>query len=218
MTLVRVLELVALTWACLLFSFTQQVGAQVAAPTSPVSNPQNNIDLARFVTMPPVRQELKLTEAQITELAIIETEMKGHMHEIIRRMQTLGPDEKRDAAAELQKEMETSRRLCTQVFTPEQVLRVKQLALQFNSKSAGNGFGLLGKAMRKELEITDDQASIIRERATEIDKQLKAREAEMKADLEVMRIKLQKELIDSLLPAQTTKAKAMFGDFIPLDD
>jgi hypothetical protein len=212
----RLVGLIAVV--CSLLSACGQAEGQERPPTSPVSDPQNNIDLARFAKMPSVRNDLKLTEAQVSELTAIETEMRRRIQEILRQLSTLEGEEKTAAAQGLQKELDFARPLLAAVFTPDQIPRVKQLALQYICRNPGSGFGLLSKAMMKELEISQEQANVIRAKAAAIDAQLKAREAEMKTELETLRVKLQTELIDSLEPAQSAKVKSLLGTLIPLEE
>ena len=183
-----------------------------------MTDPQKHIDLAKFVQTPSIRRELSLNEAQINELTAIEAEMKEHIQEIMREMRTLDNEERKGAMQEIQDELELSRKLCADVLSPEQLVRAKQLALQFISRGPLNGFGLLGKAMMKELDISEEQANQLRERSAAIEKQLTTREAEMKAELEALRVKLQEELINSLKAPQRAKAKALYGDLILLEN
>jgi hypothetical protein len=47
---------------------------------------------------------------------------------------------------------------------------------------------------------------------------LKKPEAEMKVELEALRMKLQTELIDSLDPMQRARMKSRFGELVTLED
>jgi len=214
----RANRVMALVFVSFLMTHGANASAQGKKSPSPIANPQDQVDLARFVQMPAVQRELSLTHAQITELAGIEGEFKSRMRELIRRSQTLEGEERQAALEEVPRELQLSRKLCANVFTPDQLDRLKQLALQLVSRGSGNGFGLLGRGMSGELELTDEQAKVIREKSAAIQEQLKTRELEMKAELEALRIKLQADLFDSLNPGQRAKLKSLFGELISLED
>jgi len=204
--------------ACLAMSFWSDAEAQENAPPSQVTDPQKHVDLAKFARLPSVRRELKLTEAQISELAAIEEETKKRVSDVLREVPKLEGDDRKAAFRELQEQIALSKKLCVEVFSQDQLQRAKQLALQFISRSSGNGFGILTPAMTKELTITDAQAQAVREKSDEIAQRLKTREAEMKIQLEALRIKLQTELIDSLDPVQRGRLKSLFGELVTLED
>jgi uncharacterized phage infection (PIP) family protein YhgE len=187
------------------------------APQTQVSAPQNYVDLAKFLQTPAVRRELKLTDAQLSELTAIEQETKRRITEIFENVDRDSQEDKQRAMQEINKELALSRELCSQVFTPEQRPRVQQLAFQYISRNAPTGYGLLTKGMIKELSITEEQAATIRAKADAIAKELKARDEQRKAEIEALRVKLHAELIESLDPAQRARAKELFGELIPLD-
>src|SRR4030095_9296130 len=206
--------------SCLVMSFSIGAAAHAEedAPISQVTDPHKHVDLAKFVRVPSVRRELKLTEAQVTELAAIEEETKKRVSDLLRDIPKLEGEERKAVFREIQEEIELSKTLSTRVFSEEQLQRAKQLALQFISRSSGSGFGILTPAMMKELKITDAQAQVVREKADEIAERLKTREAEMKSELEALRIKLQTDLIDSLDPMQRGRLKSLLGALVTLED
>jgi len=208
--------IVALAYFAL--DLSTHAGAQENAAPSPVTDPQKHVDLAKFVQMPAVQRELKLTEPQITELVAIEAETKKHISTILRGLSKLEGDEKKAAFQDIQEELDLSRKLCADVFSPEQLHRAKQLALQFISRGPGNGFGILSNAMIEELKVTNEQAQTVRQKSAEIEQQLKTRDAEMKKEREALRIKLQSALIESLEPAQRARVKSLFGELISLEN
>jgi len=213
----RAAALAALAATCHYLIFESCAVAEENERPSPVTNPHYLIELAPFVRLPAIRRELRVNDVQVFDLAFIEQEAKQRFEKFKEQYIPLAtPQERRDRFLQYRADETLFRQFADAVLIPDQLNRLKQLASQYVTRDPGDGFGILGREMKKELGITDEQAKALREKSTAVAEQLQLREAELKLELEKLRAKLRAELVESLDPAQRESLKRLWGDLVPI--
>ena len=164
---------------------------------------------------PRVQRELELTEDQQVELKSHLEELRSQRDELGRELrqfaQTATPEEVEARRAEMVEQFQASRQsVRTTVFEillPHQKDRLKQVTAQvaMENFARNNEAGVLAPEMLKYLDIDEEQAARIRERATEIRQEL----AE-----EVRRLtnEARDELMQELTADQQKKYKQLIGE------
>jgi DNA anti-recombination protein RmuC len=184
---------------------------------SVISNPHRGLELDQFVHLSAVRNDIQLTEEQVGKInaiaELIRNRLKRYEFE-----QTM-----RDAEVDgialyqgLRHDLDLFHALAEAALSPEQLARLKQLASQHLTRNPRGAFGLLSPAMKKELNITDDQARALHEKSGAMAEQLRQREEELKLELEKLRTKMRAELVESLNPQQKESVKRLWGPLVPI--
>lgn len=202
--------------ACLLI-IVSNAGADEKERPSQVTNPHRLLELAPFVRLPAVQDELKLTDTQIANVDFFVQEANRQFDRYKEDHRRQGrPDERGAVWPEFSIGRTLNRQVTDSVFSSDQLNRLKQLASQHVTRNPKGAFGILSPALKKELSVTDEQAKELREKSAVMDDQLKAREAELKLELEKLRTKLRAELVQTLEPAQRDSLKRLWGELVPI--
>ena len=182
-----------------------------------MTNAHYLIELAPFVRLPAIRRELKVNQVQVFDLEFIEQEAKQRFEKFRRERNPLAtPEESRDRFLQYRADETLFRHFADAVLTPDQLNRLKQLASQHVTREPRDCFGVLGREMKEELHITDEQAKALREKSAAVAEQLQLREAELKLELEKLRTKLRAEVVESLDLEQRARLKELWGDLLPI--
>ena len=196
------------------------VAALAEEPPRPtvIDNPHHLIELAPLLRIPAIRREMNFTERQIIDLETIEAQAKQESENYkLRTLSSDNQDQRREAYLQWRSEQLTLSFQGDSLFSPDQLSRIKQLASQYVTRFPSNGFGLLSQDMQQHLHLTTEQSATIRQKSAVIEQRLKAREAELKLELEKFRTSLRAELIESLDPDQRDKLKLLWGELTPIN-
>ncbi|HEY7326008.1 MAG TPA: hypothetical protein VH592_00100 [Gemmataceae bacterium] len=159
-----------------------------------------------LLTQKSVQEELKLSADQVKKV----TELQEKQRESFQGLRDLSQEERREKMQEMTKANEKA---VADILKPEQVKRVKQIALQ-QQVSRTLGFALNNEELAKELKITDEQKDKIREiqmKSFEELRDLGRDEEAAKKRQEVMKATNEK-VMGLLTDEQKTKLKEMQGD------
>jgi hypothetical protein len=173
------------------------------------------LELAAAARLPAIQKELQLSADQIGKVGVIENLLKERFERYAQGWDR--PSE--DSRARYLNLVEDMQQIWSLTFTallPGQVARLKQLASQHATRNPRAAFGLLSPEMKKELVITEEQSKALRERTVAMTEQLSAREAELKLELEKLRVAMRAELVDSLDPMQKEAVKKLWGELVPI--
>jgi len=192
--------------------------AEEPARASWVTNPHHFVELAQFVQIPAIRRELELTDAQVSELQVLDKEAKHRFEDFKSQIFRSESAEERTAAFRpYQTDRDFMRLRVDAVLSPAQLIRLKQLAIQYTTRHPGDGFGLLDeRLLGKVVPLNEDQAAAVRRKSAVYEKQLRARETELMTELETLRNNLRTELMKELEPEQQAKLRDLWGGLIPI--
>ena len=152
-----------------------------------------------------VQKELELLPDQDEQIQEIRNSARDWMRNAFGEMRDVPREERREKFTKLLQESrdETQKKL-DKVLLPHQAKRLKQLAVQMQTRG-GVSRALLGGSLAEELDITDSQKEKLQKKAEEL-------EAEMRDKLAKLRDEARKELLGVLSPAQQKKFEEMVGD------
>jgi ribosomal protein L29 len=173
------------------------------------------VELAAAARLPAIQKELQLSADQIGKVGLIENLMKERFEKYAQGWDQ-PHEESRVCYLNLVEEMHQIWSLTSTALSAGQIERLKQLARQHATRDPRCAFSLIAPELKKELVITDDQAKALREKSAAMAERLNAREAELKLELEKLRVKMRAELVHSLDPTQREVVKRLWGELVPI--
>lgn len=153
-----------------------------------------------------VRKELELLDDQLQQLEKLGERMRERRREAFSSILASGQEgtrERFDRAREAVEELnaETQREL-NQILLPHQARRLRQLELQMRVRRGG--LLAIGRDAVRELNVSEEQQAKLREKADQLDQELRKKIAELHRRAE-------EELLTLLTPAQQLKYRALLG-------
>lgn len=151
---------------------------------------------------PEIRADLEMVEEQYQQLQATGKEIQRRMAEEIRGVDFSN-------SAELVKQIEAIRNRSqaelNALLLPHQLERLQQIQMQAMLRRRGLVDVLTSHPIREDLDITEEQARMLRDAEEEI-------QLEMERKLEQLRQEAQEKLLQRLSPSQRSKVEAMIGD------
>jgi hypothetical protein len=200
---------------CLLLSALTLFAWPCAKAHCQPGGPQGNRfrDPATLVQNPAVRQELQLTDEQITKVATIPSEIRLHLFPEHEKLKDLPPNEREPRRKELMaKAVETGAEELAKVLTPGQMKRLKQIALQqsdvyaFSEVEVVRTLRLTAAQQDKIKTITDEGAKKLRELLAGV---------EEGAPIQAIRARtapLRKQIVDQAVAVLSDKQKRLWRE------
>lgn len=156
-----------------------------------------------------VRKELELLDDQLKDLGALQERMQNRMRELAAGMRERGGQGQdrgeglrggfRSAFETLNKEIQAE---LAKILLPHQSKRLQQLSLQ--RRMQGGGMAMLGGDVSQQLSITDAQRGELRDKAQEI-------EAELRRKIAELRRQSQDQILALLTPEQQAKFRDLVG-------
>ena len=167
-----------------------------------------------------VQKELELVEDQVEVIRELQNRQRESMRDLFMgirdKMRDMGDDERREAFAEIQKEMQESNKELenevTEELLPHQTARLKQLVAQGQlRRNGGPTSGRLPEGLIEELGLTDKQVEELKAKAEEVGAKLKEKVAKLQQQA-------QDEIFSSVLSSdQHAKFKELMGEAFELE-
>ena len=204
--------LVAASVALMMFGYASQADAQRVG--------RNQTNALSLLGNEKIQKELDLVEDQIEEIKELSDEMRTSMREMFNglreSMSGASDKERREMWAEMQGEMETRyeeiQPKIESVLLPAQVQRLAEIKMQTMLRRSGGLTSEHGsKALKDELDISDDQMEAMKEKAVEVRKSLEAK-------IEKLRKEAELEVLSVLDTEQREKYKKMMGNAYDVDE
>jgi Spy/CpxP family protein refolding chaperone len=174
-----------------------------------------------LLNAPTVQKDLDLVDDQKTKLKEINEKTRAAMGEIFAGMRDLTPEERDAKQADIRKKMEAIGEKNTKevegVLLPDQLKRLKGIALQRMAAMNMSAAALADKGIQKDLKLTDDQVAKIQSITDAAMKKMGelftsgADPSEMRQKGEQMRKDNEKKLLDVLTADQKTAFDKMKG-------
>ena len=161
-----------------------------------------------WLRSPQIQKELEVADYQLEKIKEIQSEVQTKTQEIYAKIRELPREDQtaayRDAQKEVQELYKEQNKKLEDVLLPQQVRRLEQITTQMQMRG-GAAYGLRG-ALAEKIGLTEEQQAELKEKAAEKNKELYAKYAEMKAEME-------KELLDDVLTAKQRKElKELIGE------
>jgi hypothetical protein len=171
---------------------------------------------SRLVNMPTVQKELEIVDDQKTKITEQLTKMRSSMMEIFSGMQDVDPEQRQAKMEEIGKKMQAQqddvRKAIEKILLPNQVKRLKEIALQMAGTQAIND-----KQIQDELKLTSEQKDKIKKIGEDSTKKIRAlfEEGGDPQDsfpkMQDMRKDTEKQTLNVLTDAQKTALEKMKG-------
>lgn len=183
----------------------------------PAFTPMVNTDqLSSLLALPDVREELEMVDDQFAELQEaqkeISRELSKQMNEIMKGGK-FDPSKAGGLKELLAEQQKLAEGRIQEMLTPQQLERLRQIALRVRMKQSG-AIGMLGsKEVQEALEIDEEQLKKLKEKAKEIQEAMEEKIADLKKEA-------REELLDELTSKQRKKLDEMLGsefDYKPVD-
>jgi hypothetical protein len=154
------------------------------------------------------QEEIGLVPPQIEELALLSQQVAFEIEPLLREFQALSKEEQQAQfetfRTELARRLAGLERDLDRVLLPEQRQRLRQVWLQTRMKKAGTAEALTSPDVLKELGLTPEHATKIRERITQIESDYRKKMLDLAADME-------RDILALFTPAQQQKLKELIG-------
>lgn len=168
-------------------------------------------DQFSLLNKPNVQQELSLVDEQVERLKEVRKNFRNRMKEVTSQMQNdtgnfrLDPDMIKKLQ-ELTKEInEQKREEIEGLLLPEQIERLKQIALQSTMKHQGTVNALGNKEVAEALGLDKEQIKSLRKRSKELAQKVQE-------DIMALREKAREDLLEELSDEQREKLDELLGD------
>lgn len=172
-----------------------------------IPNPNDPLSLAALAINPSVAQELGLDNQRVSILKKMLREAGGDLSiahvRVGRRPGEVGPTDD-EIDAQLKKEVSDRRKQLDEIMPPDKLERLKQLAYQIEIGRVGMGAALADGKLGEDFGIYENQKTLIRKRASEIEEKLREKIKLAQADA-------QRELLRELSVEQRDKAVQLLG-------
>jgi hypothetical protein len=173
---------------------------------------------ARLLSAPTVQRELKLSDDQTAKLKEDRDKATTGMREMFHGMQDLSQEERRakmtEAAKKMEGRMEDAMKSVEGILQPEQLKRLKELAVQ----SAGP-MALVDKTVQEDLKLSEDQIAKIKAAGEDAAKKMRELFSGGGVDMQSigpkmqdMRKDLEKQMLDVLSADQSAALEKMKGE------
>ncbi len=186
-----------------MFVMGEEPGAFSFGSGMPMFDPNN---WGSLLNIPEVRQELDIMDAQFSEITKARKEMESTLKAKIQEMVSGGfePGQAKNVADIIREQRKAIDEQVREHLLPNQIQRLKEVALRMHMKQAGTVGLLEQKNVMEELGITKDQLDALKTKAKSLDEELRER-------VEALKKKAQEELVRELNPEQRKKLEAMLG-------
>lgn len=156
-----------------------------------------------------VREELVLLDDQMKELEKLQEDFRSEMMKMFSGMRDMNGEDRAAAMEKVQKDMESLTKSfqadVDEILTKDQQKRLKQLAVQSQSRGRGVGGVLLMDDIKKDLDITAGQEEKVKEAVEKAEKKLQEEVAKLRKNAE-------EEVLKALSSEQRSKYREMVGD------
>jgi Spy/CpxP family protein refolding chaperone len=217
--MVRVLRIVSLTLVLLAASALCNTAWAQPGPRGggPMFTQTPAMMYAALLNAPTVQKDLNLTDDQKAKIKQAAEKSRAAMRELVSKMGNMGDatdEERAEMRKKMQAQQEESRKAVSDVLQPEQLKRLKEIALQ----RMGTG-ALSDKDVQKELKLTDEQIAKIKSIGEEAMKKMgELFSAGPGGDMDAMRKKMEEmrkdteaKLTNVLTAEQKTALETMKG-------
>jgi len=161
-----------------------------------------------MISNPSVQKDLELVGEQLSKVKELQRQFAQQMKDQIGDLSKggIGPERFKGLGEVMAKLREEQKAQMEKVLLPHQIDRLKQVALQTHMKQAGASNALASDAVAEALNITDEQKEKLKQRAKEVNDQLKK-------DIEELKQKAKEGLIKEVLTTeQQASLKKMIGE------
>ena len=159
-----------------------------------------------------IQEELELVDDQIDELREVQQRSGEIMREAFSGIdwRNMDADEREEAMAEVREKMEEDmkdlQKDVDEILLPHQRTRLKQIAIQSQSRGRNGVAGALGSdAVAKELGLSEEDVKELEEKNQEVQEKLREKIAKLQKEAE-------EEVLSVLSSEQRKKYKEMVGD------
>ncbi len=156
-----------------------------------------------------VREELVLLDDQVDELEKLQEDFRNEMMKMFSGMRDMSAEDRTTAMEKVQKDMESLTKSfqddLDEVLTKDQQKRLKQLAVQSQSRGRGVGGTLLIDDIKADLDISPELEDKIKEASEKAEKKLQEEIAKLRKNAE-------DEILKVLSATQRSKYREMVGD------
>lgn len=156
-----------------------------------------------------VREELVLIDDQVKDLEKLQEDFRSEMMKLFSGMRDMNPEDRATAMEKMQKDMEEMTKSfqsdVDEILTKDQQRRLKQLAVQSQSRGRGVGGILMSDTMKSDLDISGAQEEKLKEAAEKAEKKLQEEIAKLRKNAE-------DELLKVLSAEQRSKYRELVGD------
>ena len=182
----------------------------------------------RLIMMPSVQKELEIVDDQKSKLSDASQSMRDSMQDVFSGMQPptqdMTPEERQKSMDEMQKKMqpvqEKYQKAVESILLPNQVKRLKEIALQVAGTQALND-----KKVQEELKLSADQVAKIKKINEDMAKKMQSLFADAAGDFQSLQPKMQelnqateKLLVAALTDAQKASLEKMKGKKLEIPD
>lgn len=160
---------------------------------------------AELLLIPAVQEELQLIPPQIDELQAAVERMRTEMREAFGQMQDVPRDQRAEAIRELIEDVRADADAAVEkTLLPHQQKRLGQISNQMQMRG-GAMRGLLSGPIAEQLELTDEEQEQLRERAEQLEAQIRQR-------INALRTQALEMLLQELPPAKRAQYKELVGE------
>ncbi|MEW4567122.1 Spy/CpxP family protein refolding chaperone [Tautonia sp. JC769] len=173
--------------------------------------------LVQILSMPPVVDELELSEEQTSKVRTIadqfREELMGRMRETREALADLGPEARRDRFEEMTRTLdESAQERLQEVLEPEQMTRLRQIQLQLQGVQA-----FANPRVKESLKLDDEQQSKLSElieayRSETQSLMADAREADQRGQVMRDLMELRRETLDKAMSILTDEQKSSWDE------
>lgn len=197
--------------------FNMESGPALMMP-SPMGNGFSfGSDQFSLLGRPNVQQELNLVDEQVQRLQEVRKNFRDRMKDMTTQMRNNNGDFRLDPdmikkLQELTKEInEQKRDEIEGLLLPEQIERLKQIALQSTMKHQGTVNALSNRDVAEALGLDEEQIANLREKSKEISQRVQE-------EIKALREKAREDLLDELTDEQREKLSDLMGEKFENDD
>lgn len=162
-----------------------------------------------WLNMPQLAKELEIVGEQKDQLDKIRGDNSMKLQEMYKKLSEVPQEERGAKYGELARELgEETEKKIQAVLLPHQTKRLQQIMLQVRMQSMGYGYSPLGgEEFGKALQLTDEQKAALKEKETEVRKEIAEKTAEFQK-------KLQSDAKEKLLSVLTAAQRKMLDELI----
>jgi hypothetical protein len=156
-----------------------------------------------------IQSELELVDDQLERIRQIQKEMQEEISKEVKEMNLsdggFDPQRLQSMQSVMRAIRSEGESRINDVLLPHQTQRLQQLRRHLRMKSQGNGDALLNGELAEALDISEEQAQRIKEKAEKLEK-------ELAAEIRKLQLEAKEELFKELTPAQQEKLKDLLGE------
>lgn len=165
----------------------------------------------RWLYMESVKKDLELVDEQTQKINQIRTDLQKETSEMYKKMRDLSREERMKRYREMNEELaEKIENQIKEVLLPEQLARLKEVALQMKLRSYyGLGQALSGDDLVESLDISERQKKELLKVQQEVQQEIRQKTMEFNAKI---RAEAQEKILKVLSKKQRDKLEKMQGD------